>query len=103
MHIYVPLREQNRHMGGYGHVHIGEDLYPAIRDYSRPPHSYAAAGLNSTVGEVLLKMLPRHESMWTRDGGPNNFVFPQEILKAALDAHGLRVEGNVTLPPGVWP
>ena len=102
IHVYVPLREQNRHIAGYSHVKISNALYPPISDFSRPPQSYGASA-NSTVEQLLQRMLPFHESMWTASGGGNKFVFPQEVIKGSLDAYGQHVSGDIELPSSVWP
>jgi len=58
MILYVPLREQCRHFGGYGHVQASEELWPQL-DVSRKPDFYTRNVPRSTL---VSRMLTRHTS-----------------------------------------
>jgi hypothetical protein len=100
MHIYVPLREQFRHIDGYGHAKISESLFSSVRNFSKAPLEYSYDS-NSGIDELVLRMLPPHKSLWTEN---NNYTFPKDIIKGMLDAHYFTVDvEDIVVPHGAWP
>lgn len=99
--LYVPLREQLRHMSGYTTRGIPEALFPTL-DMSAPPGTYAPLP-NATVEHLVHRMLPPHSSAWTEGSG--QFVFPTAVIQAMLAAHGVGEKEREGAAPGEgdWP
>jgi len=96
--IYVPLREQCRHFGGYTHVHASTVLWPQL-NVTRAPDSYTRNVSRSTL---VSRMLTRHTSAWTQ-GNVN--IIPPDWIRSMLCLNGFRVASDEKIEngPDDWP